>query len=467
MPNEDKISYKFIENECRNKFQIKDCYINTFLTSFKKFETNEETNPTLKRINLYYDLFRTVEDETSLYKLLIDFVNIQGILFGQNVLKLLVIIYCFLNAKFKLTASKYLLVIYFICLTGFVYHTYFIFDQVLNGELIHFVYYSVEESVKMPEIIFCFDLGEMKIDSNFKLTKQHLDEMPNLRAKTIFDKIEYLDDSNDWIDLDLEFRVKTLYLLDKKCFKIKQKIEYERSQFNFLENRAVLKVYLNRTIIHQNKVKIIYFTKIRMQLSRLNELIFRKNSHFYKFATNQQLVEFSYRDKFDFIKNPSLLYSDLNSLDNLMNNFERKYNLKSRYLPSENDNSNNEINDALFEQYCNQIQKDYNSLNTNIQKLFIENNLKRDDSGFKKKKPDFKFELNFLKNKIKITNEDNIIKLILSLLNVLSLWCDLCIFDLSICVYYAYCKAKLIFTFIWKCFIRLDIYLYRYAYCHK
>ena len=113
-----------------------------------------------------------------------------------------------------------------------------------------------------------------------------------------------------------------------------------------------------------------------------------------------------------------------------MNDFESNYNLKSIYLPSENENSNSniEINDGLFEQYCNQIQNnDYSSpSNSNIQKLFIINNLKKEDSGSKNTNPDFTFELNFLKNEIKITNEDNIVKLILSLLNVLSLWCDLC-----------------------------------------
>ena len=222
-PNKNKTNYDLIKEECLKKFQIKDCYEITF-------ETNNEINPIGGKklvIDMYYDVFSTVEDETSLYKLLIDFVNIQNILFGQNVLKLLVMAYCFLNAKFKLHGSKhYLLLIYFICLSGFACHTYFTFDQVLNNELIHFVYFTVEELIKMPETIFCFNLDEIEIDSNFKLTKNYLDEIHNLRIETVLKKIEYLIKSNDWVDLDLEFRVETLYLLDKKCFKINQKIEY-------------------------------------------------------------------------------------------------------------------------------------------------------------------------------------------------------------------------------------------------
>ena len=472
-PNENKTNSDLIKKECRKKFQIKDCYEITF-------ETNNEINPiggNIQVIDLYYDVFSTIEDETSLYKLLIDFVNIQNILFGQNVLKLFVIIYCFLNAKFKLYGSKYyLLLFYFICLSGFAYHTYFTFDQVLNNELIHFVYYTVEESIKMPNVIFCFNLDKKKIDSNFKLTKNYLDEIYYLRRKTVFNKIEYLNKSNSWIDLDLEFKIETLYLLDKKCFKIKQKIEYGRNQFYSLENREVLRIYFNRTIIHQDKFKIYFFTKTsdRMQISRINELVFKDKYHYFKFTTSPQTIEYSYRDKFDFVKNPFLLFNsevNLNSLNDLMNNFESNYNLRSLYLPSENENENSniEINDGLFEQYCNQIQNiDYSSLfNTNIQKLFIINNLKKEQSSLKNNDPDFTFELNFLKNQIKITNEDNIVKLILSLLNVLSLWCDLCIFDLGVYVYYAYCKIKFIFMFSYKLFIRLNIYLYRYAYCYK
>ena len=71
-------------------------------------------------------------------------------------------------------------------------------------------------------------------------------------------------------------------------------------------------------------------------------------------------------------------------------------------MPSEKVNSNNEINDDLFEQYSSQEIK--SSLNSNIQKLFITTNVKQ---YMVFNKSDFIFELNFLKNKILITNEDN------------------------------------------------------------
>ena len=178
-------------------------------------------------------------------------------------------------------------------------------------------------------------------------------------------------------------------------------------------------------------------------------------------------------DQFSWIKSPSLLFNedsyqnDVNEhLAKLMNKFDENYNLRTFYLPSEKINSNNEINDDLFEQYCSQEIKYKSSLSSNIQKLFIITNVKQERYG-NLNKPDFTFELNFIKNKILITNEDNFTKLILNLLNVLSLWFSLCILDLHAYVYYAYCKIEFSFNFIYVLLIRIDIYLYRYAYCYR
>ena len=178
-------------------------------------------------------------------------------------------------------------------------------------------------------------------------------------------------------------------------------------------------------------------------------------------------------DQFSWIKSPSLLFdedsyqNDVNKyLAKLKNNFDENYNLRTLYLPSEIVNSNNEINNDLFEQYSSQEIKYKLSLNLNIQKLFIKTNVKKEKNK-NLNKSDFIFELNFIKNKILITNEDNFTKLILNLLNVLSLWFSLCILDLHTYVYYAYFKIVFSFNFIYELLIRIDIYLYRYAYCYR
>ena len=247
LPNDDFKKYNKTKEECRKKFLNNDCYKIRFehnLGTIEKFTKN-------KSIDLYYEVVNQIEEEPSFYKLLIDILNIESILFGQNVLKSLLMIYCLLNSKYQLRNSKYYLYfIYLICLFGFICHTFFIFNQILNEELIQYVYYTIERSIKMPEIIFCFNLNRT-IDKNFRLTVNYLNELTNsLRKETIFKNITYLSKSNEWISLDSnfensEFKIETFYLLDKKCFKLSLAIEYYRKKFHLLNNRKVLKVYFN------------------------------------------------------------------------------------------------------------------------------------------------------------------------------------------------------------------------------
>ena len=205
-----------------------------------------------------------------------------------------------------------------------------------------------------------------------------------------------------------------------------------------------------------------------MQFSKIEELIFVEYADY---TSNQEITELTVNDQFSWIKSPSLLF-DKNNYENdvnkhlakLMNNFDKSYNLRTLYLPLEKVDSNNEINDDLFEQYSSQEIK--SSLNSNIQKLFIRTNFKK-ERNINLNRTDFIFELNFLKNKILITNEDNFTKLILNLLNVISLWFSLCILDLHAYVYYAYFKIVFSFNFIYVLLIRIDIYLYRYAYFYR
>ena len=169
-------------------------------------------------------------------------------------------------------------------------------------------------------------------------------------------------------------------------------------------------------------------------------------------------------DKFSYIKNPSQLFNannlNGNYLTNLMANFDQDHKLRTLYLPLEN--STNEIDDELFEQYHHKHVKYKSATNSNFLRLFITINFQRALSFAAK--PGFKFELNFITNRILITNEDNFTKLILNLLNVLSLWLNLCILDLHVYVYYAYFKIVFIFMFTYRLLIRIDSLLFRFVY---
>ena len=418
-----------------------------------------------------------------------DILNVQSVLFGQNVFNLLMMVYYLLKIKLKVKGSKYyLFLIYLICLSGSIFHTFFILDQVANGKLIYFVYYNIETSMKMPEIIFCFDfdLSQRRINKNYKLTENYLDELSKeIEIESVFEKVEYLNNkSNEWISLETpnftnsEFKIEIFYFLDKKCFKIQQDMEYDRAQFNLLENKNVVKINFNRTFTHKKGLNIYFFTKISntIQFSQLTNLVlFFLSDHYnhyrYIYFVNQKIVEQEY-SLFNLVQNPFSLYdkNDENSyFINLINDFEQNKKLRSLNLPLERKKSNKEIDDDLFEQHYKQIENMHqkSTKNLNSQKLFITNNVRRKFYDYFYPDPDFRFELNFVKNRILITNEDNFFKLILNLLNVLSQWADLCILDLYVYVYYAYHKTVFIFTTFHRMLIRIHTFLFEHVYCYN
>ena len=400
--------------------------------------------------------------------------NMQSILLGQNVFKLLMMVYYLLKIKLKMKESKcFLFLIYLICLSGSIYHTYFTLDRVENGELIYFVCYKIETSIKMSEIIFCFDFdfSHRRINPNYKLTENYLDEISNeIKVASVFEKVEYLNNkSNEWISLknpnfaNSEFKIESFYFQDKKCFKIQQDMEYDRDQFNLLHIKDVLKINFNRTFIYQKDLNISFFTKISntMQFSRIINLVFfiSKRSRFI-YVINQKSFEHEYS-----------LFGDANSyFIELLNDFEQNKKLRSLKLPLERIKSNKEIDDDLFEQHYKQIEnvdlKSTKSLNS--QKLFITNNvITKMLNAYSD--PDFKFELNFVKNRILIKNEDDFFeyKLVLNLLNVLSLWANLCILDFYVYVYYAYHKTVFILITFHRMLIRIHTILFEHVYCYN
>ena len=77
---------------------------------------------------------------------------------------------------------------------------------------------------------------------------------------------------------------------------------------------------------------------------------------------------------------------------------------------------------------------DHNQIsNSNYKRIFYLNYYRREFC--RKNESDFTFRISFLKKTLLVTNEDNYGKLILNLLNILSLWLDHTVFDLYVYVY--------------------------------
>ena len=461
--NENQTKYKEILKECNEETKICECLI----IIFEKDVQINQPNQYIKQFDLYYNVIKVVEEEPSIYKLLLNILNIQSVLLGLNIFKLQMMIYFWLTVR---TKFKYylLIVIYLTCLLGFTYQTYYIIKEIVNGELTDSEHYEISKSLKTPEVILCFNFDLLSIDKNRKLTGNYLDELSqHIRLETVFKEIAYLNKSYGWTTYRSnsktdDLKVKTFYFLNEKCFKFVQDVEYCRSHLFHASKLEILKIFLLRSLVYQEQKVVNFMTKFksRMQFSKTIDLHFLNPRRKKAYTIDQERFKIIRNDKFNLINNPlSLVYgeNDLNDADKYLNKlmiyFANRFNLQTTNLPIQKSDFSDEIDDDLFEQYYLQVQNitDHQMPpNSNFKRSFAKNNLEQ-YIFVDNKLPDISFGLIFFKKVIKITNEDNYTKLIVNLLNVLSLWFDLGILDLHCYVY------NIRFLFLFTCKLVLEI----------
>ena len=458
---------KGIRTKCEKKIVKKDCLEVKFEKNIKITSTSDHKIITF---DLYYDLIMEIEEPPPLHKLLVDILDIQNYFFGLSNFKLLFMIYLLIRNKLKYFL---LIIIYIICILGAISKTYFILNEIINEELTKDQHYKLLETLRMPEIVFCFCFDESWIDMNHKLNGNYLNEITKeIRAEFVFDKIRYLDNrTNKWITLksnftDDKFRIEEIFFLNEKCLKIILEMQYHRDLFHFsLDSNFdsnVLGISFKKKLIH----KMSYFmTKPRdkiqfNKLLKLDRYMFRKT-----ISISQELSELIYYDKFNFIKNPiSMFYgeNEVNNpahyLSNLLNNFKRSFNhLRTLNLPLKESHFNDEIDDDLFEQYYLQVQNvtdNYQSTDSNYQRSFATNYYEI----INRQKSDFIFNFIFYKKVITVTNRDNHSILIINLLDIFWLWFDLGVLELHAYVH----KIKFIFIFTCKLLLEIERFILKF-----
>ena len=447
-----------IKTKCEKEITRKDCLEVNFE---KNIHITSKGDKKIITLDLFYDVIMENEERPPLYKLILDMINIQSILFGINALKLPIMIYRLIKNKLR---NCLLFIIYVSCIGGLIYQTYQILNEIINGDLINNLYYTTIDSIEMPEVIICFSFDELFIDMNHKLTGHYLDEITKYITETVFETISYLDNrTNEWITLksnftDDQLRIEQFFLLNEKCFKIILEMNYHKDQFHFFLDSNfgsnVLGIFFNRSFIH----RMPYFMtkhKDKIQFSKLLKLSFKDKT---TILISQELFELIYYDKFNFIKNPSSLLNGenevndpVNYLSNLLNNFKSSFNhLRTLKIPLKKNHFKFEVDDDLFEQYYLQVQNvtdKYLSTGSNYTRS-LTTNYYSNEANFYRQKPDFVFNLIFFKKNIVISNDDSSTKLVLNLLNILSFWFDLGLLDIHI--YFLKIKKILVFIFTWN-----------------
>ena len=383
--------YKSISDECLQEIpDEKPC------NEIKFEETIETDLPDypIMEIDLQLHVLRSAEKETSSwYKLAVDLINLQSILFGFTVLKLLRITFNFIQTRLRIRENKIVwFLIYLLCSIGASWHTYHTLHLVVSGELVSTRYYELAKQIEMPGMVFCFGIDQNLIDRNQKLTGAYLGEST---ADSMIRSINYLNELNEWIPLDLN-KVKRFVLLDIKCFRFKIDQVYHRNQFHFTTESRVLKI----NFTSYAKSKFVYFLTDSKETKEFSKIVILR---YYKdYLTYKNITTYSILHKYSITHETSLY----------------KYADRFSFIRKHFSSSFQEDDAAEFDGQLLKMSK--------AQQLIVYNHLKK----YPNLGSDFRFNLVFLRNIVFSTNEENLGKLILSLLNVLFIWFNLSLIDL-------------------------------------
>lgn len=470
--NWNKSLYDEIKSKCEEAIPVIEACVEVKYTYGpyldQQSKSKEFTGLYVTEIELYVETTTSVEEEPDWYSLMLDILSIQSIIFGMTVLKMLKMIYYFSQTRLKVKENKFVLFfIYLLCSVGFSWQTYRIFDLSINGELSTSQFYMAEKRVPMREIIFCFDYDfASSIDDNHQMTGNYLEELSgDLTVEKVFESITYLDErSNRWAAYNLSL-VEPFYFASEKCFKIKIDQVYEKDQFHFSVDSQVLKVNFIKSLIRKKIVYFISKTKSKTEFSVIANLDFRDDlaSRINRlFQVRQESLVIKQEDRFHTLKRPLSLFRseiDVNDasayLSRLLRNYRAICQSVTLNLALNKKLFHEEIRDDLFDQLYRQIQNVSDrsaSSNLNYERQYSINHIRK-LSGTSH----FSFGFVWFKKVVVTTNQINPSKLLLNLLNVLSIWFNMNVLDLHIFL----SKIRYIFVFSHNTLLKFKRFLYR------
>ena len=435
--NSNSTMYSEVKEKCREKYWNNDCTEVFYKNRNHVFYTSRR-NHYLKSFDLYLDVVVRSRETPSVQKLFFNMINIQSLLLNLTALRVLGYIHRKLNYK------RGKLLIHLLCTAGFLSHIYHVVSGTLQAELVHSQHFDLLDVVQMPETMFCFEIDLNKTEG---MTGKLLQETTkSLTLESVFKQIAYLDNENNWIVVNAsELRNSKLkpdvffFINPLKCFVLRQEIWYSRKQFEFREEREVLRIDFNETIFETSR-NGFFMSRIpnTLQLSKINGFVFDYQS---AFTVSQEIYLVRFEDEFSFLinlfkfnwlKNPFSLFSG-NDVDqyiaSLARSFRAKYNATTLYLPLEEDAFDYTINDTLFEQFYTETEASYidQTANTNYKRLFAINNLKDKRFTATTDQPNFAFTVIFFRKTVVVTSKHTFLGLVLNVLNCFILWFDVAI----------------------------------------
>ena len=441
-----------VQSECSSIFNQTDCNEVRFEESLKL--ANDEVS-TLVFIRLSYMNIVERQLEYELVKTLLDIISLVTIVFGWNVLRVLTTVLLFLykisRFKWRKTYRVFLLLL---ASVGFLVHNVLVFRTIISGDLHENEFFEKPEQYTLPIPILCFQFGT--VDENHRKTGEYLDDLTakmtfqhifrairfNNRTyeKNLFiSRLNFTKSSNFYSSPELE--LSHFYCRGLKCFKISLKVNYREEDFLFLADKNVLKIYLNRTFAN-----LIGQTFILVQQADSREIgggfnysigkrIHHPNSH-YRYIIEFEQFRIVQEDQFELLKDPRRLFqervkvNDAKTEEAIRRRFEENHNRTTDDLPLD-EHFDVEIDNDLYMQQAKIVTEHAPFRSRNFERNIANIYTNFYYAPFENNRPHFTFSFSFLVRQVLITNRENYTKLVVSVLNSLSLWLDICILDMG------------------------------------
>lgn len=445
-----------INNECEKLHMKPECRRKVFLPSYKMQVVNEHQI----EINLCFETLKHQEQPISLVKLVFSLINLVGIFFGLNLIKVSHALSRATASLLRFRQRNYLnkQITLAVCSLGFLIHVFVIFDGIVSGDYIMSGFYNESKSTDLPDLVFCFKF-QSKVDPAHKLTGRYLNELTSdMTFETLFANFSFLNERKEVEFLSPKqllasenFGKHVFYFFNMKCLTIHPRAAYEAESYYFSEYLYPFKVHLSKEA-KQNDVIFIGKKKGSKDMNELYKFQF-SNDEAYSFRYLVTIVplEITVVDIFKYLKNPlSLLLrilgqeQDFTEPTEYFRSIEQttksNYGFTTKTFPLVTDEStdlDHEIHEALFMQFIKQKQEPSdayhqvyspNKLNSRREIFHTYIQLSRSDPGaFGEDEPDVEFLPSAYVQHTRFTNAESYASFLQSLLNSISLFYGVCI----------------------------------------
>ena len=453
-----------IRRDCELSHPNQDCQQVQFEKVFEEIEFFENTSLSKQiTVELYrYSANQVKVGQLSLSMLLLNLLNIECILVGLNANRLLKIVLDWIRKSLRIGQLKifgFLLVL--LSLTGFTTHSVLIFKQILTSELVKSESFERLMKIDAADFMVCFETNLSQLNEYEKFTGHYFEKLTsNLTFESVFDRFEILDEQLKPLIIEAKnmemyrtkIRTYTSFVYNLKCFNFQTNLSYLESDLFRFEDIFFVKIHFQERLYSPEcncfKIYIAFFDKAKGNSEKLDSYHLRRDKTSTvknAFLIQPIVIEFDYYDRFYYFFKPlalfkvdSYLNDDLLYFRKLVSNFRRITNCSTQLkslAKSDSQLFSLEINDDLLAQYFFQRQRQLDSsdftnpdYNVNVLNLIVQTSHQKAQSNIS----DITIMPTSFKQKVTITNESNFAKLIINVLNALSLWFSKSVFDLDI-----------------------------------